>query len=357
MAFITLYKDKLKQNFTYLNTLFSSREIEWGIVSKILCGNKIYLQELLNLGIREIHDSRISNLRAVKELDPTVQTVYIKPPPNRSIKTLLKYADVSLNTEIETIRLLSQEAVRQQKIHKIIIMIEMGDLREGVMGDNLLDFYGEIFNLPNIRVVGIGTNLNCLYGVMPSQDKLIQLSLYKQLIEARFNHKINYVSGGTSVTIPLLLKNLRPSGINHFRVGETLYFGNDLFTGTQIPGMENDVFKLSAEIIELTEKPAVPNGEFGQNPSGHQFETTEEDDLSKKSFRAILDIGLLDVSPDYLIPDDTHVKIDQASSDMLIVDLGNSRQNYKVGDLMTFRLQYMGALALLSSSYIEKNLA
>lgn len=355
MAFITLYRDRLKHNYTFLDELFTSRNIEWGVVSKILCGNKIYLKELLNLGVKEIHDSRISNLKAVKELDPSIQTVYIKPPPKRSIKAIVKYSDVSLNTEIETIRALSEEAVKQNRTQKIIIMVEMGDLREGVMGENLLDFYGEIFNLPKIEVVGIGTNLNCLYGVMPSQDKLIQLSLYEQLIEAKFNRKIPYVSGGTSVTIPLLLKNLRPTGVNHFRVGEALFFGNDLFTNKKIKGMRDDVLKLSAEIIELTKKPTTPSGQLGQNPSGEVYESREED-LNKTAYRAILDIGLLDVSPDYLIPENKNIRIDQASSDMLIVDFGNTKKDYKVGDLLTFKLKYMGALRLLNSSYIEKRL-
>ena len=134
----------------------------------------------------------------------------------------MRYADVSFNTEFETIRLISEEAVRQNKKHKIIIMIEMGDLREGVLGDNLIDFYSSIFKLPNIEIVGIGTNLNCLNGVMPSHDKLIQLSLYKQLIDATFKVKIPWVSGGSSVTIPLLLKKMLPTGINHFRIGQTL---------------------------------------------------------------------------------------------------------------------------------------
>jgi predicted amino acid racemase len=100
------------------------------------------------------------------------------------------YADVSFNTEIDTIKMLSAEAQKQNKTHKIIIMIEMGDLREGVMGEELIEFYGHILSLPNIQIRGIGTNLNCLSGIMPTQDKLIQLSLYKQLIEAKFNIEI-----------------------------------------------------------------------------------------------------------------------------------------------------------------------
>ena len=183
MAFIKLYREKLKHNYTFLNNLFKERNIEWGVVTKLLCGNTIYIKEVMNLGVMEMHDSRISNLKKIKKLNPNIQTVYIKPPSKRNISKIVKYADVSFNTEIYTIKMISEEAKLQNKTHGIIIMIEMGDLREGVLGEELLNFYEQVFSLSNIEIRGIGTNLNCLSGVMPTQDKLIQLSLYKQLID------------------------------------------------------------------------------------------------------------------------------------------------------------------------------
>lgn len=355
MAFLELYKDRLKHNYSYLERLFADRNIEWGVVTKLLCGNKNYIKEVINLGAGEVHDSRISNLKVAKSIDKNVQTVYIKPPAKRSIPNLIKYADVSFNSSYSTIKLLSEEAKKQDKNHRVIIMIEMGDLREGVLGENVIDFYARIFELPNIEVIGIGTNLNCLHGVMPSQDKLIQLSLYKQLIEAKFNRKIRWVSGGTSVTIPLLLKKMRPTGVNHFRVGEILFFGLNLFTMKTVKGMRDDVFKLYAEIIELYEKPKVPSGHMAENPSGDVTEINEAD-YGKTSYRAIIDIGLLDISPEYLIPDDPKIEISGASSDMLVIDLGKTRRNYKVGDLVSFKLRYMGALRILNSDYIDKKI-
>lgn len=356
MAFIKLYRDKLQANYTFLDTIFKSRNIDWGVVTKLLCGNTIYIKEIIALGVVEMHDSRISNLKKIKALNPNIQTVYIKPPAKRSIERIVRYADVSFNTEKYTIQLLSEEAQRQNKIHKIIIMIEMGDLREGVMGEELINFYGDILKLPNIEIRGIGTNLNCLSGVMPTQDKLIQLSLYKQLIEAKFNITIPWVSGGTSVAIPLILKNARPMAVNHFRVGEALFFGKDLFTGLTIEGMHNDVFKLFAEIIEITEKPDTPTGELGENVAGKAFTVASDVDFSSSSVRAILDIGLLDMQPQYLQAEDEKITIVDASSDMLVIDISNSDTRYKIGDLVSFKIQYMGALYLLNSDYVEKTI-
>jgi len=249
--------------------------------------------------------------------------------------------------------MLSKEADNRGKVHKIIIMIELGELREGVMRDDVMDFYAKVFELPSIEVVGIGTNLSCLYGVLPNHDKLIQLSLYKQLIDAKFNKQIPYVSGGSSVTIPLIDQKLLPKGINHFRVGETLYLGTDVYNNTTFKKMHRDVFSLYAEIIELIEKPLVPMGEMGTSVDGQSHNFPEEE-IGKTSYRAIIDMGLLDVEEAHIMPSDPTMRFVGASSDMLVVDLGQNKKNYKVGDNLKFQLDYMGTLRVINSRYIEK---
>jgi predicted amino acid racemase len=188
---------------------------------------------------------------------------------------------------------------------------------------------------------------------LPNQDKLIQLNLYKQLIEVKFNRKLKYVSGGSSVTIPLIKQKLLPKGINHFRVGETLYMGTNVYDGSKLEAMENDVLKLYAEIIELTKKPTVPEGDMGHNVEGKSFEF-DKDEYGKKSYRAILDVGLLDIETEHLTPVDPNVEVAGASSDMIVMDLDKNEQNYQVGDLLEFNVDYMGALRLFNSNYIDK---
>lgn len=356
MATVTLGKTSLRHNYNYLNTLFKEHDIEWAPVVKLLCGNKVYLDFVLSLGDDQICDARLRNLKTIKELKPEAETMYIKPPARKAIPDVVKYADVSFNTEYMTLQWLSEEAQRQDKVHRVLIMIELGDLREGIMGDSLIDFYQKIFQLPNIKVVGIGSNLNCLSGIMPSKDKLIQLSLYQQLIEAKFGKKISAVSGGSSVMVPLLLKGIIPKGINHFRIGETLFFGRDLFDGSTIEGMKDDAFMLHSEIIEINEKPISPYGEVQENPSGESAEIDEEE-FGDTHKRAILDIGLLDVSKiDFLTPVEENIEFIGASSDMLVMDVSNTEKDHKVGDVISFKVSYMGALRVMNSRYIKKKL-
>ena len=354
MAFVTLDSKKLKENYQYLDKLFKNNNINWSVVTKLLCGNEDYLKEVLKLGVTQVCDSRVTNLQMIKSINPKVETIYIKPPAKLSITDIVENADISFNTEYETIKLLSDEAVRQGKVHKIIIMIEMGELREGVLREELMEFYSEVFELKNIEVVGIGTNLTCLYGVLPNHDKLIQLSLYEQLIEAKFNKQIPYVSGGSSVTIPLMFQNLLPIGINHFRVGESLFLGTDVYHNATLKKMHNNVFRLYAEIIELIEKPMVPMGEMGTNVEGESHEF-DESLLGETSYRAILDLGLLDVDSEHIFAVDKNIKHAGASSDMIVVDLGDNNKKYKVGDQIEFTMDYMGVLRILNSKYIAKN--
>lgn len=355
MAFITLDTQKLKKNYDYLEELLSKNGVTWAIVSKLLCGNKTYLEEVINLGVQQLCDSRVSNLRMIKSISDKVETVYIKPPPKHSIDEIVKYADISFNTERNTIELLSEEAKKQGKKHKIIIMIETGELREGVLQEDFLDFYNAVFKLPNIEVVGIGTNLTCMYGILPSHDKLVQLCLYEQLIEAKFNKEIEYVSGGASVTIPLIFQGLLPKGINHFRIGETFFLGTDVYNNVTFEQMENDAFQLYATIIELTEKRMRPIGELGKNLLGETI-IFEDSNQSETSHRALIDLGLLDIDQKHIKLKNKDLKIVGASSDMLVVDLGKNKENYQVGSQLEFEMDYMGVLRIMNSKYIEKKI-
>lgn len=355
MAHIVLNRKKLKENYQYLDNLFNAGNIEWGIVSKVFCGSRLYLKEIIGLGIRQICDSRITNLKIIKSIDPSIETVFIKPAAKRYISSVVKYADASFNTEYETIKMLSDEAVRQDKLHKIIIMIELGELREGVMREDFVDFYAKVFKLPNIEVAGIGTNLTCMYGVLPNQDKLVQLCLYEQLIEAKFNKTIPYISGGTSVTIPLIAKGLLPKGVNHFRVGESLFLGTDVYNNQPNPNLHQDVFKLYTEIIELREKPMIPDGNLGHNLTGDEL-PFEDEQSNDTSYRAIIDIGLLDVEANHIFPTSKNIKIVGSSSDMMVVDLGEDYKHYKVGSLIEFNLNYMGILRVMNCDYVDKRI-
>lgn len=354
MGYVTLNIDKLKQNYNHLDTLFKRNGIQWSIVTKLLCGNEAYIDAVINLGIRQVCDSRIANLKMIKTKYPDIETIFIKPPAKRNASKIVEHADISFNTSLDTVKALSKAAMLKGKVHKIVIMVELGELREGVLLNDLLQFYSDVSSLPNITVIGLGTNLTCMYGVLPSYEKLEQLEIYKREIEDRFDTTIELLSGGASVTIPLIQTGDLPEGINHFRIGETLFLGTDVYNNSTIPGMHQHIFTLHGEIIELEKKPNKPYGELGHNLTG---EKQEFDDVDPgESYRAIIDIGMLDIDTKHVQLIDNSISIVGASSDMTVLDLGKNAHGYKTGDKIQFTMDYMGTLRIMHSRYIEKRM-
>jgi len=132
-----------------------------------------------------------------------------------------------------------------------------------------------------------------------------------------------------------------------------LFLGTDVYNNVPLKKMHTDVFRLFSEIIELTQKPMMPSGETSTNVDGLSFEV-DEALIGKTTYRAIVDIGLLDVDEKHIEPVDKSIHFVGASSDMLVIDLGDNKKNYRVGDLLEFTMDYMGALRVINSKYIEK---
>lgn len=352
MATLKTNRDALRHNHAELERRMAGHGVAYGIVTKLLCGNEDLLAEVLALNPREVMDARTGNLKAVRSLDPNARTVYIKPPAPGNAAEVVRWADVSFNTELATLEALDREAERQGVVHGVVVMVEMGDLREGVMRERLLEFVGRALRFEHLRIEGLGTNFNCLNGTMPSEDKLWQLGLFRELVELRYGVDLRWVSGGTSVALPMLFDGLVPSAINHFRIGEGLFFGRDLRAGRTFAGMRDDVFELEAEVIEVAEKPSEPSGPFGEDPFGGRRDAATGPIGTAR--RAILDVGWLDLDPEFLEPMEDDVEIVDVSSDMTVVDVGSRGEPTRVGDKLRFKLRYMGALKLLNSAYIDK---
>lgn len=363
MAELIINTRKIVKNIKKLNSYLTQYNIQWSLIVKILSGNEAVLEKVLrDPVIEELHsigDTRLSNLRKIRKIKPDIVTMYIKPPSTRYTTSVVEFADISFNTNYTTIVSLNQEAKKQKKIHKIIIMIEMGELREGVMGENLVEFYSRVFNLSNIKVIGIGTNLGCMYGIEPTYDKLVQLSLYKQLLEAKFKKIIPLISGGSSITLPLVGTGKRPKAINHFRIGEAVFLGTSPLNNKKFRNLSNDAFNFRANILELEKKVTTPIGKTSDSRVGHVAEL-KENNSPQRSYRAVLDFGKLDVDSSSLVPKNKNVKFVGITSDMTVFDVGSNEKQtgkvkkYKEGGKIYFKPSYMSVARLMNSKFIEK---
>jgi len=355
MARLRIHIDRLIDNIEKINDLLNEHGKQWSLVVKVLGTDQAVLERILTHPVikcsHSIAVSQWKSLKLIKTIDPRIRTLYIKPPAIANVPRIVRYADISLNSSLATIQALSKEAVKQDKIHQVLVMIEMGELREGIKREGIIAFYKRVFQLPNIEVVGLGTNLGCMYGIQPTYDKLIQLVLYAQLLEAKFKRKLPLISGASSITIPMLEKGRVPHNMNHFRIGEAVFLGTSPLNNKQVLDLNTGAFTFEANIVELYKKEQQPDGTICDGAVGHVARYNPSD---QQSFRAILDFGELDVDHDNLIPEDPNVRFFGNSSDLTVYDLGDNPQHYTTGDTIRFGLKYMGLAKLMYSRFVEK---
>jgi predicted amino acid racemase len=362
MATLKISITEVRNNILKLNKYLKKNNIEWSLITKVFSGDEDFMRKVLTPDIiKDLHsvgDSRLSSLKTLKEVNPDLVTIYIKPPAEVYVEDIVTYADISLNSSYRTIKALNEAAGKAKKIHKIIVMVELGELREGVLRENLEEFYEKVFELANIEVIGLGSNLGCMYGIEPTYDKLMQLTLYKMLLETKFNRKLPVISGGSSITLPLVENGRVPEGINHFRIGESAFFGTSPLDNETFKDLSSETFRFYGNIIELEEKEIVPDGVISDASIGHT-EEFDEDLISETTFKAIVDFGLLDVDTNELELLDPEIQYVGTTSDMTVLDLGKNltkdkKKKYRVGDKVCFKPSYMAVARLLNSKFIEK---
>lgn len=326
------------------------------IVTKGLCADPEMAKMVANHpAVDYMADSRVANIKTYANMARAngKMTTLLRIPMHAEVEDVVKYVDLSFNSELSTIRLLNEAAGRLGVKHKILLMIDLGDLREGIFYQNEDQIFAaaeEILAMDNIQLHGIGVNLTCYGAIIPKKDNLGSLVALARKIEEKFNISLQMVSGGNSSSIYLIGKGELSEGINNLRLGESFLLGNDTAYGAKLPGTVSDTLILEAQIVELKEKPSLPIGEVGVDAFG-QKPYYEDRGIIK---RAIIAIGKQDTDIDSMEPLDEKIDILGGSSDHIILDVTKSDTQYKVGDVVQFVLGYGGMLKTATSPYVEK---
>jgi predicted amino acid racemase len=338
---------KIAHNAKTLRELYGSKGIGVIGVTKVVCGDPNVADALVRNGINILGDSRIANIRRMSEAGINAQFVVLRTPIPSQVESVVRYTDISLNSELSVIKALSKSAVKQDTTHKIILMVELGDLREGLMPSDLEDTVEEVISLEGIELAGIGTNLACLGGVKPDDEKMGYLSSLAQEVEKRFSLTLEFVSGGNSANYDWFMSTENVERINNLRLGESIYLGCETLYRKPIPGLFTDAFTLVAEVIESKVKPSIPCGEVCQDAFGNVPELQDRGQIR----RAILGVGLQDVLVSGLTPR-LDIDILGASSDHIILDA--KQVDLKVGDEVQLSLNYGALLSAMTSPYVER---
>jgi predicted amino acid racemase len=145
--------EKIRHNAKELSNLFGSKGISITGVTKGVLGSVSITKVLVESGINSIGDTHIANIHKMRDAGLDVQYIYIRPPMMSEVDEVVKYADASLNSEISVIKTLSECAVKHKKKHCIILMVELGDLREGLLPSDVEETVEATIGLKGVELV------------------------------------------------------------------------------------------------------------------------------------------------------------------------------------------------------------
>ncbi len=337
---------QIRDNTRMLADLYGQKGISLMGVSKAVSGEPSIVKAMVQGGVRFIADSRIENIEKMKAAGISTPVVLLRTPLSQA-ESVVQCADISLNTEIATLKELSYYAEAGSKKHQVIVMVELGDLREGVLPGDLSRFIREALSLSHIKIVGIGCNLACYGGVKPAEKNMQELSELFNIIENEFHLGLTIISGGNSANYEWYQSSKDIGHINNLRIGESILLGCETVNRKAIPGLHTGAFKLVAEVIESKKKPSLPFGEIGQDAFGN-VPIFKDQGIRQ---RVIIALGKQDILASSL-KSNNGLKILGSSSDHIILD--SKDNSLQIGAEVNFNLDYGGLLAAMTSPFIKK---
>lgn len=337
---------KIQHNAKILIERLAVQGISVTCITKATLGSPKIAKVLLDAGIIALGDSRIENIERMRNANISAPITLIRSPMLSQTEEVVKYADISFNTEINIIKALSEAAKKMGRNHGIVLMVELGDLREGIMPADVENIVRITRQLPNIEFKGIGANLACRSGVIPDAKNMSVLSALANSIDAKFGGTMKIVSGGNSANLEWASSGIDTGRINDLRLGEAILLGLNPLNREPIDGLYTDGFKLIAEVIEVKIKPSKPWGKTGQAAFGVPETLINQGNISQ----TLLAIGEQDTDPEGLTPP-FGIKIIGASSDHIILNACEIHPS--IGDEIAFKLNYSALVRAMNSSFVR----
>lgn len=342
--------EAIKENTKRVVRFCSSYDIQVVGITKGACGDPNVARSMVKGGVEILGDSRVQNIMKMKENNIKAEFMLIRSPMLSEIEDVVEFVDYSLNSELTVLKALSEASLETGRTHKVVIMVDVGDRREGIMPCDFVPFLREAKKLRGIEIVGVGTNVGCFSGVLPTPENQNLLKKLGEKARRILNLENPVVSSGGTVFLNLLENKRASYGVNQLRIGEGILLGTDSTGNRIIPWLRQDTFTLKAEIIEIKWKPSLPEGPIGKDAFGN---TPALEDRGVRR-RAILALGKQDIALKGLNPILDGIEVLGGSSDHVIVDITDSDVSLDVGDAIEFKLSYSAMLRAMTSMYVHK---
>ncbi len=344
---------KLRHNAEVLAALCRDFGMQLMAVTKGIGGAPEAAHAFLAGGAASLADSRLQNLLHLRKSGVQGEFWLLRSPGPSDVEQCAAIADGSFHSQWSVLQQLSQAAQRLERQHKVYIMVEMGDLREGLPPPEAADLFRRARQLPNLEVLGLGTNLACFAGIKPTAATMEVLAdLAVDIARDEGCEPLQISAGNSSAAV--LMNNGGWQGVwtgamHHVRMGESLLFGWDIFEQKPLAGCALHPCVLGAEVIEVAIKGSRPLGPRGRDAFGQR---PDFEDRGQRR-RALVAVGRQDFGAGNLVPLLDGIEVIGATSDHLVLDV-EAQPQVKVGTILEFSLDYGSLLALSTSNYVKK---
>ena len=351
-----LYLNRVTENAAKVVEFCASKGVEVSAVTKGVSADPRVAAAMVEGGCRSFSDSRVRNLAVLKKNFPSIPRTLLRIPMKSELREVVRVADCSLVSMKESVEALSTICASENTTHKVILMFDLGDRREGISAypddkENEMAAFVEVFKkTPRVTLQGVAVNFGCFAGAQPSTAALHRLCLAGQTLEKELGCRVPLCSGGSTSSLALMERGELPGGVNHLRIGEAILLGQDVSWQRTIPWLRSDTAHLEAEVVEALVKPSLPEGSTGTDAFGNKTSFRDEGE----QLRIIAAIGRHDVRLEGLSPAHEGLKILGGSSDHTVIAVDDSLRRPRWGDILRFSVNYAAMLALMVSPYVFK---
>lgn len=298
----------------------------------------------------------ISKVGAGRRLDGQVDKPLLLtcvPRPDH-VDDVVRYCDVSLNSELETIERLADACDRLGRSHAVLLMVEVGDLREGVLPDDVVPLAARILEMGErgLRFAGIGANYGCVNGVLPNAANMALMETLAGRLAEDLGVRPETVSLGGSVVLDWMDRYGLPPCVNQIRIGEPILLGTLSGAEQRYRDLHRDALAFEATVVEVKRKPSYPAGE----KTGDAFGVRHEREDRGIRTRALLDFGVVDTDPASLRVTVPGLTMITSNSDYTVVDTTDCAHSYRVGDTISFGLKYKSMLQCFTNGLLQKEI-
>nr|WP_320191753.1 alanine racemase [uncultured Desulfobacter sp.] len=350
MSHLLLNLERLRHNIRFLSR--HCREHHLGItgIIKDPCADQKIISQMMDLGFENIGISKVPECPITNPIF-FKRPIYITLPSIHELPAIVQHFDTSFNSEITVIEQLNQTAIAMNCSHSILLMVDTGDLREGVMPDQVVDTVRKIHQISpqNIKFAGIGTNLGCCAGTLPDAHNLGIISELADQIEFELDVEVKTVSVGGSVVLKWMQHDQLPSRINNIRLGESVFLGTIPTINQVHPDLNTRVVTFTSDILEIQEKRVMPPQRSGKDALGGKPQFGRQG-IRK---RAILNFGICDTCPSGLTALIPGIQIVSVNSNYTLADITDCSHPFKVGDFVDFTMNYQAFLQSLISPFTQ----